>query len=157
MALGMASAFAQTEKEAFRSTNYPLPRFVSLGSDEVFSRTGPGKLYPVRYAYKRKSLPVEIILEYEGWRKIRDFDGDEGWVHTSMVSGNRTALVKGTENVTLHRSPNADSRKSAYIEPQNIVNIEECNGQWCEVNAAGYTGWIEQKYLWGVYESEKFD
>lgn len=153
----VAETRAQEGRTAFRTTNYPLPRFVSLGSAEVYARTGPGKQYPIRYSYKRRHLPVEITLEYESWRKIRDFDGDEGWVHTSLISGNRTALIKGTENLALYRSPRNDARKSAYVEPKTIVAISKCNGQWCEVNAAGYQGWIEQKYLWGVYENEKFD
>ena len=70
----------------------PLPRFVSLRSDEVNLRLGPGAEYPVDWIYVRERLPVEIISEFGPWRKIRDNSGTVGWVHQSMVSGMRTAM-----------------------------------------------------------------
>jgi len=87
-------AYAQgADSSAFRSTELPLPRFVSLRSDKVFMRFGPGKQYPIKWVYERKWLPVEIILEFDTWRKIRDHAGEEGWVHQSLLSDRReTAL-----------------------------------------------------------------
>lgn len=148
---------AQDDSSAFRSTNYPLPRFVSLGSDKVYVRTGPGQKYPIKFFYKKSELPVEVILEYEAWRKIRDNDGDEGWVHKSLLSGRRTALVLGEGPVALYRKPAADSRIVAYAEPKVIGHLEQCENGWCRFEASGYKGWIEGKSIWGVYENEIFD
>lgn len=158
LAFGIGNnAYAQNSKDAFRSTKLPLPRFVSLRADEVFARTGPGKKYPIRYVYENRGLPVEIILEFENWRKIKDFEGDEAWVHQTLLSGKRTALIKGTEPVSLYRKPDIDSRKAAVLQPQSRLRLESCDGIWCEANAAGYDGWVRQKFLWGVYEKEIFD
>jgi SH3-like domain-containing protein len=134
-----------------------VPRFVSLRSGEVFARTGPGKQYPVRWVYRKKDLPVEIILEYEGWRKIRDRDGGQGWVHQTLLSGKRTAIIDGEENITIYRHPRSDARAAAAVEPSAIVEIEACDNAWCNINAAGYEGWILRKYLWGVYQNENFE
>ena len=82
---------SQKESKAFRSTEYPLPRFVSLRSDEVYVRTGPGQKYPVQWIFRKKDVPVEIILEYDVWRKVKDYDGHEGWVHKTLLSGKRTS------------------------------------------------------------------
>lgn len=142
---------------AFRSTPYPLPRFVSVASDQVFVRTGPGQRYPVEWEYKRKGLPVEIILEYDAWRKIRDFDGQVGWVHYTLLSGRRAAFALGESSLPLRKKPQEDSSVQAYIEPKALLEIRECDGSWCHANASGYKGWIAQKNLWGVYESEVFD
>ncbi len=141
---------------AFRSTEYPLPRFVSLGADEVFVRTGPGQKYPVEWAYKRKGLPVEIILEYDIWRKIRDFDGQVGWVHHTLLNGRRTAFVT-VKTLPLRKNNDENSTVMAYIAEKAVVDVVKCDGQWCLVNASGYKGWVPQKLLWGVYESEVFD
>ena len=81
--------------QAGRSTGLPLPRFVSLAADRVNVRFGPGKQYPVNWVFARKGLPVEIIAEFDTWRKIRDYDGEEGWIHSSLLSSRRTIMVTG--------------------------------------------------------------
>ncbi|MCC6597325.1 MAG: SH3 domain-containing protein [Alphaproteobacteria bacterium] len=142
---------------AFRSTQFPLPRFVSVASDEVFVRTGPGQRYPVEWVYRKKGVPVEIILEYDVWRKIKDFNGQVGWVHHTLLSGRRAAFILGNETMPLYKKPVQDEHIQAYAEARTLVSVEQCNGQWCFVNASGYKGWIVQNKLWGVYESEVFD
>ena len=81
--------------QAGRSTGLPVPRFVSLGADRVNVRFGPGKQYPINWVFARKDLPVEIVAEFDTWRKIRDFDGEEGWIHSSLLSSRRTIMVTG--------------------------------------------------------------
>ena len=88
---GTQPAWAQ----AGRSTGLPLPRFVSLAAERVNVRFGPGKQYPVNWMFARQGLPVEIIEEFDTWRKIRDHDGEEGWVHSSLLSSRRTIMVIG--------------------------------------------------------------
>ena len=153
-------AFAASENDsgsAFRSTAYPLPRFVSLASDEIYVRTGPGQRYPIKLVYKKKGLPVEVILEYEAWRKIRDQDGDIGWVHKSLLSGQRTGLIKAEDMVSAYRKPDITARLVAYVEPSSLGNIEQCEAEWCEFESSGYKGWVQRKYIWGVYEGENFN
>lgn len=140
----------------------PLPRFVSLKSDRVNLRQGPGTDYPTAWVYRRAGLPLEVIQEFEGWRQVRDADGATGWVLQSFLSGRRTALVLPWEakpNVTPPqvslRDDDSDSAKPiAIVEAGVIANIISCTGRWCRVNVEQYRGWIEQKKLWGVYEGE---
>ena len=70
-----------------------LPRFVSLRASEVNMRTGPGTRYPIAWVYKQRNLPVEIVDEFDTWRRIRDWEGSEGWVHQSMLHGRRSIMV----------------------------------------------------------------
>ncbi|MCB1531385.1 MAG: SH3 domain-containing protein [Alphaproteobacteria bacterium] len=144
------------EADPFRSTSYPLPRFVSVGSEEVFVRTGPGKQYPVKWELRQRGLPVEIILEFDNWRKIRDHEGGEGWVHSSLLSGRRTAFVVADSLIDLRLKAKQDARVIAKLEPGTLLNVDECDGIWCKVKVAGYKGWIRQPRLWGVYENEVF-
>lgn len=148
---------AESAPEAFKSTPYPVPRFVSLHADEVYARTGPGLRYPIKWVYKRNALPVEIILEYEVWRKIRDSDGETGWVHQSLLTGKRTGLVTGEGLVPLFQKPQMEAKLAARIEPKTIVDLEECQKDWCRISAYGYPGWLERKYIWGIYDQENFD
>lgn len=151
------TAWAQQVKPAFRSTTYPLPRFASLRSDEVNARAGPGKQYPIRYEYSRKYLPVEIILEYGPWRKIRDRDGGVGWVHSALLSGARTAITTGDAQTKLYKKPEKQSPLIGQIAAQSLVHVNECNGTWCEASIKGFEGWILQSALFGVYEDEIFE
>ncbi|MBL4804212.1 MAG: hypothetical protein JKY71_05050 [Alphaproteobacteria bacterium] len=152
-----AQEAAKSTPDAFRSTEYPLPRFVSLSSDEAYVRSGPGRKYPILWVYKQRSIPVEIILEYDVWRKIHDFDGQKGWVHKSLLSGRRTGFIQNDGLVSLYKKPRKDSRVTAYLEPKLLVSISACEGGWCEVDAKEYSGWLEQSMIWGVYEGENFN
>ncbi len=83
------------------SSGLPIPRFVTLASEKVFVRTGPALRYPIKWVYQRSNLPVEIVQEFDTWRKIRDMDGDDGWVHQSLLSGDRYGIVKGEANLAV--------------------------------------------------------
>ncbi len=156
--LGVSYAGQQAPSTAFRSTAFPLPRFVSLSSDEVFVRSGPGSRYPVKWVYHRKGLPVEVILEYEIWRKIKDFEGETGWVHQSLISGKRTAMIKdGGQKVALLQKPKESGHKTAFLEPRVIVNIDKCAEKYCQVSASGYKGWVDRSKIWGIYDKEIID
>ena len=108
-----------------KSTGLPLPRFVSLRVGEVNLRTGPGVQYPVDWVYLRQNLPVEIVAEYGTWRKIRDVQGAQGWIHQSMLSGARFVTITGQMR-TLRRQADAKSRPVARIEPGAIGELLNC-------------------------------
>lgn len=150
-------AHAQDPKAAFSNTGLPIPRFVSLASDKVFMRTGPGSKYPVTWEYQRKGLPVEITMEFDVWRKIKDSEGTEGWVHKSLLAGKRYGLVQAEDLVQVLRKPEEGARLMAYVQQDAVVALEECRKAWCKVTAQGYQGWMERKFIWGVYEGEEFD
>lgn len=161
-----SSLQAQTSANAdrnpvFNNSGLKIPRFVSLASDKVFVRTGPALRYPIKWVFAKKGLPVEIVQEFDTWRKIRDLEGEEGWIHTSLLSGKHRAIVKsgdrGEDRTYLLRKPIAEGKKMAQLENNVIVAVESCSGAWCSVNSSGYKGWIERKSLWGVYETEELD
>ncbi len=140
---------------AGKGTGLPLPRFVSLRANEVNLRTGPGVQYPVDWVYLRQKLPVEIIAEYGTWRKVRDWQGTQGWVHQSMVAGLRTFIVTGATR-TVRRKGDAKSPAVATLEAGVIGNLLSCpdlNG-WCRVEVAGNKGWLRRVDFWGVLRSE---
>lgn len=138
-----------------RVTNLPLPRFVTLKGEKTYMRLGPGKDYGLLWIYQKKGLPVEIIEEYEQWRRVRDLDGSEGWIHQSVLSGRRMVItLEGTHN--LYENPNTDSDIVAMIEGNTIISPEECNKYYCFVNHSEFSGWIEKSVLYGVYDEEIF-
>lgn len=144
-------------EELYNNSGLPIPRFVSLRRDKVFVRTGPAQRYPIKWVYKRENMPVEIIQEFDTWRKIRDRDGEEGWIHQSLLSGKRYAIIHSDMEAYMFKKPVLSARKVAQIENGGLVAVEKCQSAWCFVEVDGFSGWIQRKSLWGVYATEELD
>ena len=137
----------------FHHSGLPVPRFVSLKSSEVNWRVGPGTRYPIAWVYKRKDWPVEIIEEFGHWRKIRDMEGTEGWVHKGLLSGTRYALTIGDQR-PFYIAP--DARSAVVMVTQEHVSgrVEQCSERWCQLVIRDRKGWIRRDHIWGVYSDE---
>lgn len=155
----MPASAMQTAGTAHAQEPLPLPRFVSVRAKTAHLRTGPGVRYPVEWVYVRPRMPIEITAEFEHWRKVRDWEGTEGWIHRNLLSGRRTVLVLGKAGTsrTLRRDPNAGAEIVARAEPGVIAEVLECETRWCRVEARGRKGWIDRAAVWGVYPHEKFE
>lgn len=147
LALGTAGGSLAAEK------GLPVPRFVALRSNEVNLRTGPGERYPIEWVLTRKGMPVEILAEFDVWRKIRDWQGTEGWVHQRMVTGSRSVVIIGGMR-DLHRDPDANAPLVARAEPGVVARLLECRGPWCRIEAQSIKGWLRRGEVWGVYPDE---
>ncbi len=149
-----------TPADQLGPSGLPLPRFVSLKAEKVNVRRGPSSDHPVAWVFQRKGMPVEIIAESDSWRRIRDSEGEEGWILEAMLSGRRTALVapwKKGQTTDLRAKASPASGDVARLASGVQVEVAECDGQWCRVTANGYDGYVEQTMLWGVYPGEKLD
>ncbi|MBV8790676.1 MAG: aspartyl-trna synthetase [Pseudolabrys sp.] len=142
------------------ASGLPVPRFVSLKSDRVNVRGGPNKDQDVRWVYTRAGMPVEITAEFENWRRIRDWEGSEGWVYHSLLSGKRTAVVMPKEKdelVPLFDSADAESSVVAKLQAGVQTALKSCTGVWCRISGKNFDGWIRQERLWGAYPNEKLE
>ena len=125
--------------------------FLSLKNDEVNLRQGPSFKYPIRLIYKKKYLPVEILDRFETWRKIKDFENNTGWIHTSQLSKKKTAL-NIEENSLLFKKPTVYSKPLAKLKVGRLVLIQKCKEKWCKITSGKFTGWIFKKSLWGKFK-----
>jgi SH3-like domain-containing protein len=150
---GGAQAGDKSAMTQRKGSGLPIPRFASVRSDEANVRTGPGTRYPVEWVFKRKGMPVEIIAEYENWRKIRDWQGASGWVHQSLLSGKRSFII-ASKIANLRKTPAPSAEIVARLEPEVMGEIRSCAGDWCRVKVSGASGWIARTGMWGVYQSE---
>ena len=130
-----------------------LPRFASLRSDEVNLRVGPGENYPIEWVFKRKDMPVEVVEQFQNWRRVEDWQGDKGWVLDRMITGKRDVIVDKAVRV-LHRQPDLASPIVARVEPGVIARLIELQGPWCHIEAGGFKGWVQRAEVWGVYPDE---
>ncbi len=141
---------------AFAGSDLTLPRYASLRADTVHLRTGPGKRYPVDWIFISRNMPVEITAEFENWRKVRDWQGTEGWVHRALLSKKRTAVViAGIQ--PLRRNPDPSSALTARVMEKVVGRLLRCAGKWCRLEIGKHRGWMRRSHIWGVYTDEKLD
>lgn len=130
-------------------------RFVSTRSNEVNARNGPGVNYPVIYVFTKKAEPLAVIQEFNEWRKVKDFSGSESWIHSSLLSTKRYAVVSVEGIHEIYRFATKKSRIVAKIEKNTRCKIEKITENFCQISVDGYKGWIEKKLLWGIVVHEK--
>ena len=154
--VGPLSANAQEAKLTVRGSGYPVPRFVTLKFDEANLRTGPGREYPVLWQYRTAGLPLRVDSEFDIWRKVIDHEGTAGWMHGSVLSLQRKALVKNNM-AEIHASPDQKSIIVALAERNALLELKSCPKSWCRVASEDVKGWISRQDLWGLLEAESLD
>jgi len=153
----LPSIAAAQENPATHASGQPVPRFATLKAEKIFARAGPDQKYPITWVYQKPGLPIEIVQEYDAWRKIRDERGGEGWVHKALLSGKRTVLIESKDEVTLKDAADPNARVMAKVEPHVVAQLLKCSPTWCRVEADGYKGWVERNLLWGIYPTEELN
>ena len=163
--LALATLASPSVAQSENPSGLPLPRFAPTRSEPTNVRVGPGPKYDIAWTYLKSGIPVEIIQEFDTWRKIRDADGDEGWIHQNLLTGTRAGYVApliANGEIPLRAGQSDESGIRARLGAGLKVTISECDGAWCQVSASGqgssvYSGYLHQEELWGVYPDEVFD
>ncbi|ETX14080.1 aspartyl-tRNA synthetase [Roseivivax halodurans JCM 10272] len=156
LALVLAGLAPAQAAERGPVTNLPLPRFVSMKASEGNVRRGPSLTHRIDWVYMRRDMPLEVTAEYGHWRRVRDRDGAGGWVHYSLLSGVRTVLVE-EDMLPLYTRPAEGAQVVAKLGLGVIARLGECLEAWCELEAAGHSGWTRKTALWGVAPDELRD
>ena len=146
-------AFAQEAKLTVRGSGLPVPRYVTLKFDEANLRAGPGREYPVLWQYRQAGLPLMVDAEFGIWRKVVDHDGTAGWMHGSVLSLRRMALVQ-TNMAKIYADPDEASDVIALAERLALMELQSCPKAWCRVASDDVRGWIKRQVVWGVLEKE---
>jgi SH3-like domain-containing protein len=129
-------------------SNLPVPRYVSLGAEGANGRQGPGLNHRVEWIYQRAGLPLQVTAENGPWRRVRDPDGAEVWMHAQNLATRRSVYVR--DAVALRREAAPTARVAAYLEPGVIGALTGCDGDWRRVSVAGRVGWLEATHVWGA-------
>jgi len=128
-------------------SNLPVPRFVSLKTENVNGRRGPGLEHRVDWVYDRVGLPLQVTGESGPWRRVRDPEGIQVWMHAQNLDTRRMAYV--TEPTTLRRQARDGSSAVAYLQTGVVGALTGCQGEWRRVAVGGRVGWVNASALWG--------
>ena len=128
---------------------YPIePKYASLKKDRVYLRWNASFDAPIKFIYQKKNLPILIIDKYDVWKKVRDIEGTEGWIHTSMISNKKTFINNKEQNLLKYKDN--INIVNAIVKKGVVGKIINCDEIFCKVKIKPYTGWVEKKYLWGI-------
>lgn len=127
-----------------------VPYWASLRVDKVNMRVGPSESYPVEWVYHRANLPVKVVRLYQGWRRVRDQDGAEGWIVARLLSPERTAVVIGKGLAPMRAEGDAAAALRWNLEPGVVGKLGDCAAGWCEFSVGPRKGWVQDERLWGA-------
>jgi SH3-like domain-containing protein len=140
-------AAADPEQRISPFSGKQVPRFESLRYSTVNGRTGPSLDYPIAWRYERAGLPVMIIKESMDWRRVRDPEGTEVWIHARMLSGRETAMIR--TDTPLKRTPAAGAKDIALLQSGVIVKVLERKADQLKVQTDNLKGWVALDGVWG--------
>ena len=141
---------------AVAAASAPQPYFVSVKVAEAYMREGPSDMHRVKWIYRRKGLPLEVLATFEVWRRVRDMDGEIGWMHTALLSRERTAVVTGGTDVEVYARDDVTSDIVAVARPGAMGQLLGCSERACEVAFPGAEGWVARARLWGIHAGQEF-
>src|SRR6478736_2608538 len=133
-----------------RAQDRAVPYWASLRVDQVNLRVGPSESYPVDWVYHRAGLPVKVVRLYQGWRRVRDQDGAEGWIVARLLNPERSAVVVGKGLAAMRAEGDGGAALRWKLEPGVVGKLGDCDAGWCEFDVRGRKGWVEQQRLWGA-------
>ncbi|MDR0553022.1 MAG: hypothetical protein LBG13_02930 [Holosporales bacterium] len=158
-ALAFSSVTAVAAKQHIKSNSLAQCYFASVKVNEANLHNGPGKQYKIRCKYIKKGVPLLVTAQYEHWRKVKDADGTEGWIHKNLLSNIRYIVVS-SEVAGFYESPDTAARRIAVIKQNVVARLLSVNKDWCSINlkhnGRTYTGWIEKKKIFGVGKNESW-
>lgn len=128
--------------------------FGSIKSDKVNVRQGPGLLHQILWVFVSKNEPVEILERFEEWIKIRDIDGEIGWLHKRALSTKRHVIIKDDQTLLYPKIPSnrpiKPSNATAIIEKNVCCELSNIKEEWAKVRCKNTKGWVNINSLWGV-------
>ena len=138
-------------------TGLKLPRYVSLKSSDSNIRVGPSKNYPILINYKTSNYPLKVIEEYQDWRHIIDFEDNTGWIHKSLIKGERSGIIRVFNKKKVYVFNSANGKKIGEINSELIVQLPRCKKNWCFIVKDNNKGWVDKKHIWGVEKDEVYN
>ncbi len=135
-------------------TDRPLPRYVTLKTNEGNARRGPGPEHRIDWVFTRAGMPLKLTAEFDNWRRVEDAEGEGGWMHYALLSGSsRSVLV--TQDLTEFLAKPDDLAEVVFQAERDVIGrILECSPDWCRVLIGGERGWVRKGALWGVDPQE---
>ena len=124
-----------------------LAERLTVGSDIANIRSGPGTKYDILWNVE-KYHPLFILEKSDNWYRFRDFEGDEGWIHKSLLKDIPAVItIKDTCNV--RSGPGTNNAILFTVEKGIPFKVLKKEGDWVQIEHADEDrGWIHKSLVW---------
>jgi len=123
--------------------------FRSVGANPVIMYDAPSERGRKVFVAPR-GMPVEVVLTYGEWSKVRDVAGDLLWVPSKELTTKRMAVVRGA-NAKIRAA--ADDNAAVVFTADRSVLLEivdPVSAGWVKVrHRDGLTGFVKAPEVWG--------
>lgn len=120
----------------------------SIKGEKVNLRSGPATTYPILWELG-EGFPLVVLKKKRSWLKVKDFEGDTGWVYRKLTS-NRPHLIVKKKQVNIRKTPNPHSPVIGKANYGVVFSTLKRYKGWAKVkHQSGLVGWIERDLLWG--------
>lgn len=96
-------------------------------------------------------MPVEVLLSYGDWVKVRDASGDMAWVEAQGLSARRNLIVR-VPSARVRTAPD-DEAPVVMTADKNVLLelVDPESGPWVRVrHRDGISGYVKASDVWGM-------
>ena len=121
---------------------------MSVSASKANIRSGPGTAkYEVLWEVERYQ-PLKVVRRQGEWVFFRDFEGDEGWIHGSLL-GKEATVITRTDMVNIRSGPGTQHDIVFKAERGVPFRVLKRQGDWIQIQGADDDkGWIHKKLVW---------
>ena len=120
---------------------------LTIKADVANIRSGPGQKYDILWQVE-KFHPIWVINKNGKWYHFRDFEGDEGWIHASLV-GEIPAVITKSDKCNVRSGPGTGYKIKFTVEKGIPFRVLKRQKKWLYVrHADGDKGWVHTSLLW---------
>ena len=120
---------------------------MAVKADIANIRSGPGLTYDLLWQIE-KYHPLQVVQKKDGWFRFKDFEGDEGWIHQTLVDTTPTVIVR-VNRCNLRSGPGTQHDIAFTVDKGIPFKVLKTDGRWLQVqHADGDTGWLFNALIW---------
>jgi SH3-like domain-containing protein len=120
---------------------------MAVSATDANVRSGPGPTHDVLWKVE-KYHPIEVVEVSGPWLRFRDFEGDAGWIHKSLVDKTQTVIVR-QNGAQLRSGPGTDQPVLIKLVKGVPFKVLKREGRWIQLeHADGDKGWIHDSLVW---------
>lgn len=130
-----------------------IAEMLSVNGEKVNIRSGPGKKYLIKWEYGY-GFPLVVVKKKGKWIKVKDFEGDSGWIYKELLADKPRMIVKANRNqnesINIRNSPGTTGKIVGKAHYGVVFTTIEQKSGWVKVkHDTGLEGWIKRSLLWG--------
>ena len=120
---------------------------LTVSTSKANIRSGPGTNYDIIWKVE-KYHPLSIIDKSNAWYFFKDFEGDEGWIHKSLLDGT-PAVITRTDKCNVRTGPGVKHEILFKVGKGIPFKVLQEKKNWLHIkHADGDKGWIHKSLVW---------